>query len=170
VIDLKKIQRSELYFDESISLLEDYDFLLRLCLKYDFDFEALGTFVAEYRIRKDNSNTIPYGPDAPALAVDAHKAATELIRQRKECGYYAAESDRIFDLAAKVHDLKEQNKRLAYALSQMEQQQQEERSRLLNSMVRGIYLGFARFPKLESALSRWARVIKDRRSSWEFSE
>lgn len=84
VIDRSRLGDFDLYFDETFSILEDYDFLLRLCAKFEPDFSRFETPVCEYRIRLDGSNSIAHLPNAPAEAVAAQKRAQRLIKERKE--------------------------------------------------------------------------------------
>jgi glycosyltransferase involved in cell wall biosynthesis len=46
-------------FDERLSRLEDYDFLLRLGAQVRFDLSAIGVPVGEYRLRDDGHNVNP---------------------------------------------------------------------------------------------------------------
>lgn len=55
IIDRTRIDDNDLWFDERISLLEDYDFLLRLAVKYNFDMAELDNPICEYRHHEDNS-------------------------------------------------------------------------------------------------------------------
>lgn len=58
VIDRQGVDPDELFFDATISKGEDYEFLLRFCSKYIASFESLGTFVGDYYLKNDDSNTI----------------------------------------------------------------------------------------------------------------
>ncbi len=61
VLDRSKIADEDLYFDETMIRMEDYDFLLRTCVKYPSDFSGLSRYVGIYYWRIDGSNTIePY--------------------------------------------------------------------------------------------------------------
>jgi hypothetical protein len=61
VLDRTKIAAEDLYFDETMTRMEDYDFLLRICVKYRSDFKGLSHYVGTYYWRIDGSNTIdPY--------------------------------------------------------------------------------------------------------------
>ena len=63
VIDRSRVQSQDLYINTQLSRLEDYELLLRLAAKYQFDFQSCGMPVAEYRFRTDGSNsTIMFGP------------------------------------------------------------------------------------------------------------
>jgi hypothetical protein len=82
VIDREVVNTSDLYFDDEMPPLEDYDFLLRLGSKYEFDFSKLDTFVCEYRIH--NSNSLPYTIDATQEQIAKHQRAYQLIEEKKK--------------------------------------------------------------------------------------
>jgi glycosyltransferase involved in cell wall biosynthesis len=82
VIDREVVNTSDLYFDDEMPPLEDYDFLLRLGSKYEFDFSKLDTFVCEYRIH--NSNSLPYTIDATQEQIVKHQRAYQLIEEKKK--------------------------------------------------------------------------------------
>ena len=84
VIDRSRLGDFDLYFDETFSILEDYDFLLRLCERFEPDFSRFEMPVCEYRMRLDGSNSIAHFDNAPAEAVAAQKRAQQLIKERKE--------------------------------------------------------------------------------------
>lgn len=58
VIDRTKISEHELFLDQQLSRLEDYDLLIRLCSRYSSSFKHQSTFVGEYYMKDDGSNTI----------------------------------------------------------------------------------------------------------------
>lgn len=57
VIDRSRVDSADLWFDSTLSKHEDYDFLLRFCAKYPSSFELIGTFVGDYYLKSDGSNT-----------------------------------------------------------------------------------------------------------------
>jgi len=57
VIDRSRADRTDLWFDTTLSKHEDYDFLLRFCAQYPSSFELIGTFVGDYYLKTDGSNT-----------------------------------------------------------------------------------------------------------------
>jgi len=62
VLKLENIPKDILYFNEDLDRLEDYDFLLRLLEKINFNLENLKIPVCEYRLRIDGGNsTIVHG-------------------------------------------------------------------------------------------------------------
>lgn len=79
VIDRERVAPQDLQFDESMTRLEDYDFLLRLCSRYESDFKGLSQVVGIYRWRVDGGNTIIV-PGAPASSAD--EAAWAEARER----------------------------------------------------------------------------------------
>ncbi|MGI9067942.1 MAG: glycosyltransferase family 2 protein [Pyrinomonadaceae bacterium] len=84
VIDRSRISTFELSFNDSLSLLEDYDFLLRLFAEFEPDFSTLDVPVCEYRIRTDGSNSIPHTPNASPEARAKLKQAQQHIHERKK--------------------------------------------------------------------------------------
>lgn len=60
MIDTKKVDKEDLYFDESLCALEDYELLIRFVSKYRLDVKGLEYFVCEYRIRNDETHTTPF--------------------------------------------------------------------------------------------------------------
>jgi hypothetical protein len=59
VIDRSRVDPADLQFDESLTRLEDYDFLLRLAASYRFDLACLGVPVCEYRLRRGADHVNP---------------------------------------------------------------------------------------------------------------
>jgi hypothetical protein len=83
LIDLERIDKKDVYFDENLTWEEDYDFLLRICAKYKSNFNEVGTFIGFYNFKTDGSNSVP----TTALTVyerrKAYEAVRELISRRK---------------------------------------------------------------------------------------
>lgn len=145
VIDRSRIDPKDLWFDDECPPLEDYDFLLRLCARYSFDFSNLDIPVCEYRIHSMNS--IPYTADAPAGALDFHQRAQKLINERKKnilCSVTVSE----------LADLLDREKVIQENLNRLELEQEHEQQRFLNSITRKTYQFFGRFPRLERRLSK----------------
>ena len=57
-LDRSRIAAEDLWFDETLTRLEDYELLLRLCAKYPTDFGGLDKFIGEYIVRNDGSNSV----------------------------------------------------------------------------------------------------------------
>jgi hypothetical protein len=83
VIDRARIGDFDLQFDESFTLLEDYEFLLRLCAAHEPDFTRLETPVCEYRIRLDGSNSIAHTSAASSEVVALQRSSQLMIQERK---------------------------------------------------------------------------------------
>jgi glycosyltransferase involved in cell wall biosynthesis len=82
VIDRARVAPEDLWFDERLPPLEDYDFLLRLAAKYGFNFSNLDNPVCEYRYHETNSlQHDQYGQ--PVLTPKIQRAR-ELIKARKD--------------------------------------------------------------------------------------
>lgn len=58
VIDRARLGAFELRFSENLNRLEDYEFLMRLAATFELDFVDHAIPVAEYRVRRDGSNTV----------------------------------------------------------------------------------------------------------------
>jgi hypothetical protein len=59
LIDRSRVGGEDLRFDETLTRLEDYDFLLRLGARYDFDLACLDVPVCEYRLRRGADHVNP---------------------------------------------------------------------------------------------------------------
>lgn len=78
VIDRTRLTAKDLRFEESLTRLEDYDFLLRLAARHRFDLNCLDVPVCEYRLRRGADNVNPLAQSA-ALAGPEWTAAREHI-------------------------------------------------------------------------------------------
>jgi len=59
LIDRSVADLATLHFDETMTLQEDYDFLLRFCAANVSDFSLKDTPVGDYYYKSDGSNTVP---------------------------------------------------------------------------------------------------------------
>lgn len=155
VIDRARVDSGDLYFDDAFPPLEDYEFLLRLCAKYEFDFSRVGTPVCEYRIHGQNS--LPYDAAAPQSARDTHLRAQQLINERKKtllCAVPASQlvelQQQIFQKEEEAHHLRLETQHLRQRLAAFEH---ERRSRFLLRVVWKVYEFFGRHPAVELRLS-----------------
>ncbi len=57
MIDRSRAELDDLWFDTALTKHEDYEFLLRFCAKYPSSFKLIGTFVGDYYLKNDGSNT-----------------------------------------------------------------------------------------------------------------
>jgi glycosyltransferase involved in cell wall biosynthesis len=78
VIDRAQIDPELLRFDVTLRCFEDYEVLLKLAAKYEFDFTDLSTPIVEYRIRNDGSNTIPTHESDPQKLQEWTEAKTKM--------------------------------------------------------------------------------------------
>lgn len=83
MIDLEKIDKEDLYFDENMNWEEDYEFLLRICSKYESDFENLSIPIGYYNFKIDGSNSVPLTPEAFLARENSYRFVCETIRRRK---------------------------------------------------------------------------------------
>jgi hypothetical protein len=86
VIDRAAVNSDDLYFDEELDKLEDYNFLIRCCAKYLSSFRLKDSVVGEYYAKNDGSNTIMLTSAAKARHMVAWTRAREGIeRLRQTC-------------------------------------------------------------------------------------
>lgn len=90
-LDRSKIAEEDLRFDETMTRLEDYDFLLRTCAKYPADFEGLDRYVGTYYWRVDGSNTVQsyQGPGAEENQRQWQAARERIDQLKKDLGIAA---------------------------------------------------------------------------------
>jgi hypothetical protein len=85
VVDRFRIDAQDLYFEQSLSRLEDYDFLIRLCAKYPTDFILKNKIVGDYSLKDDGSNTVLHAAVAD-VGFEQHvawQAARRLLEARR---------------------------------------------------------------------------------------
>jgi glycosyltransferase involved in cell wall biosynthesis len=83
VIDRAMVPDDELWFDESLSKNEDYDFLVRICAKYPASFNAAGRIVGDYYAKNDGSNTISLPSVYNEERAAEWRAAEEFLEGRR---------------------------------------------------------------------------------------
>jgi hypothetical protein len=149
VIDRSRTGSFDLSFDDSLSRLEDYDFLLRLFAEFEPDFNALDTPVCEYRIRTDGSNSIAHTLSAPPSVVALQRQAQQFIFERKKSliGKMPPE--------AQVELTKSLAKMLKETPDERTQEEIDENSRVLFKLVQDIYLFFSEHPWWEEQFSKF---------------
>lgn len=84
VLDLEKIVRDDLYFDESLTALEDYHFLIRILAKYEADFSNIDHQLGEYYRRTGDTVAAAdlFYPDA-RIRISKLQRAREAIQHLK---------------------------------------------------------------------------------------
>ena len=82
VVDRHAIDVQDCFFDETLSALEDYDFLLRVCTRYLASFRLKDVIIGEYLFKSDGSNTNPLAHDAASRG-ETWSAAVDEIAVRK---------------------------------------------------------------------------------------
>lgn len=86
VVDREKIAARDLYFDEVLTRLEDYDFFLRICASYPADFSGRETVVGVYNWKIDGSQTVrvfggdPSNAEANAREWEVARAHIETLK------------------------------------------------------------------------------------------
>jgi glycosyltransferase involved in cell wall biosynthesis len=160
VIDRARLGDFELYFDETFSILEDYDFLLRLCAQFEPDFSCFETPVCEYRIRLDGSNSIAHLPNAPAKVVAAQKRAQRLIKERKESLIHhmpAADLVKLKEGLLENVGERQADGNESYYVREIDAEavvyEPASENRVLLKIIQDIYLFFSRYPDWEKRLS-----------------
>ncbi len=58
-IDREQMSGDPLFFETTMTMQEDYDWLLRLCAQYQSDFTLINTRIGDYYYKTDGSNTVP---------------------------------------------------------------------------------------------------------------
>ena len=142
VLDRERIDASDLHFDEALSIHEDYEFLLRMGAKYEFDFAQLGVHLCEYRIRPESTNSTLATPETPPHLIAAYRQSLREIEQRKErivCNIPVTE--------------------MVALLNQVEQQ-----GRFLNKLASKTYKLLDYFPRLEGQLGRFTYYLRQKRN------
>lgn len=82
VIDRARVAPEDLWFDDQLPPLEDYDFLLRLGVKYGFNFSNLNNPVCEYRYHETNS--LQHDQFGQPVVTPKIQRARDLIESRKD--------------------------------------------------------------------------------------
>ncbi len=174
VIDQTRVDRADLYFDDDFPLLEDYEFLLRVGAKYDFDYSKLNVFVCEYRIH--DSNSLPYTGDAKPEAVEKHLRVRQMIAERKSGISYQISLTNLLDLLAAGEKKPTQEaiiSNFSEGSVELKNPFEIENPQLIRRAFRSVedrvYDFFSRFPRLEKNLSKivyfsWKTVISPRPS------
>ena len=167
VIDRAVVAASDLYFDDAMPPLEDYEFLLRLAVDYEFDFSSRDVFVCEYRYHA--SNSLPSASDATPEQVTKHRRAAELIDERKRALSCLIPVSELAQIGARQAQLEREVQLEAEAQlereAQLEEARRPEDSRIvgqaLSSLEEGIYDFFLKHPKTANRLSRTVRRARD---------
>ncbi len=145
VIDRARVSAEDLRFDNDLPPLEDYEFLLRLAAKYDFDFTHLSTPVCEYRWHADNS--VPHDPAATPPSV---LRALRKIYERKQKTY----------LAVSIAQWVELRQILTSCQIEIVYVPQPEPKRLLHKLADRFYSAIDQSPGFAKNLGRLSRNVK----------
>jgi len=99
VIDRGKVDPADIYFDQSLTRNEDYDFLLRFCSSYVASFNMRETVMGDYYCKSDGSNTILVQASFNEENVAAWKLAEDLVELRREILYVSPAVQRALGIA-----------------------------------------------------------------------
>jgi hypothetical protein len=83
VIDRSKVDNADLWFDTTLTKHEDYDFLLRFCAKSPSSFQLIGTFVGDYYLKSDGSNTNTWLSGETEESRKAWEESAKFLEKRK---------------------------------------------------------------------------------------
>ena len=165
VIDRARVDSCDLYFDDDLPPLEDYDFLLRLNSKYDFDFSKLDTFVCEYRLHENNSLPV-YSQDSSTDLIDKYTKAFQLISERKKTIFFNISVSELSDLLsvkanaipAAIIPIGDKTGELVDVKDSLAITENPQIIRKISeSAVNKIYSFFSHYPHLEKQFSRIVR-------------
>ncbi len=146
VIDRSRTVSFDLAFDESLPLLEDYDFLLRLFSHFEPDLSALDVPVCEYRVRMDGSNSIAHTPNASSEVRAKQKRAQRRIYETKKSLLFRMPLIEQIELASGM------NKPLHEMVSGRTTEELIENRRVLLKIAYEIYAFFGQHPRWEELL------------------
>lgn len=156
VIDRNRVDDSDLYFDDKFPPLEDYEFLLRLNSKYEFDFSKLDTVVCEYRLHGSNSLPV-YGQDASSDLVGNYQRAFQLIDERKKTLSFSLPVSDVLNLLAVKTDYPVAviSEELSPPINQSSESENPQIIRKAFDSTRDrVYNYFSRHPRVERQLSK----------------
>lgn len=105
VVDRKLIDRKDLWFDESLGKLEDYDFLLRVCAQYASSFRLIDRVVGDLYGKNDGTNAL-YGK-APRTKgwMSDWSHSIKAVEKRKESLIVSAPVQRLIGILPATTDM-----------------------------------------------------------------
>jgi len=154
VVDRARTGNWELKFDESFTLLEDYEFLLRLFAAHEPDFTRLDKPVCEYRVRLNGSNSIAHTPAASSEVINSQRRAQLMIKESKKnlYGQYFPGKD--------FNDFVETPfKQIRLESGERSQESLVGDGRVLLKIVIILYDFFSHYPRLERWLSKTLHLL-----------
>ncbi len=96
VIDRQRMEPDDLYFEESLCRMEDYDFLIRSAAKYPLVFSD--RVVGDYYHKNDGSNSSLISPLPNPAELAAWQKAREFVERRRRATLLSAETQRSLGL------------------------------------------------------------------------
>ncbi len=154
VVDRARTGNWELKFDESFTLLEDYEFLLRLFVAHEPDFTRLDKPVCEYRVRLNGSNSIAHTPAASSEVINSQRRAQLMIKESKKnlyCQYFPGKDFNDF--------VETPVKQIRLESGEQSQESLVGDRRVLLKIVIILYDFFSHYPRLERWLSKTLHLL-----------
>lgn len=102
VVDRTCVPDEFLFFEPFMTMLEDYDFLLRICAQFPSDFGLLSTELGEYYYKTDGSNTSPHEGDLPTSELPRFQGGIAFIEQRRRTTPVAPDVQRLLGISQPV--------------------------------------------------------------------
>jgi hypothetical protein len=105
VVDRTKVIDGLLFFDTNMNRNEDYDFLLRVTAEVVSDFSLVKTFMGEYFLKSDGSNTILTISATSSQSVIEWKRAENFIEARRNITRVSPAVQRSLGISSPVEGL-----------------------------------------------------------------
>jgi hypothetical protein len=90
LIDRSVVSPDILLCDTSLTMQEDYDFLLKICSTYSSDFKAIKKIIGDYYYKTDGSNTVWVNNSPSEEQQLAYESVCALIEERRRTTFLSA--------------------------------------------------------------------------------
>lgn len=84
VIDRERVPLEEQHFDASLTIEEDYEFLMRVCARVVSDFYLIKTQIGEYYYKSDDSNTVARRVNIPDVVLSRIRSCQAFNEARRK--------------------------------------------------------------------------------------
>ncbi len=98
-IDREMVADDPLFFEITMTMQEDYDWLLRLCARHLSDFTLINTRVGDYYYKTDGSNTVPNTGGFKGEAQVRFDAVIARIEVRRRTTFVSKEVQRSLEIS-----------------------------------------------------------------------